>query len=95
MRRHLRKIRKSHITREELIADAIFLFIPALVSFLAVFLFDIHHTFYEWPMRLTFIFGSPYPYLLFVPAGMLLGFFLIKLLLLGFEEEGRVSSRKG
>jgi hypothetical protein len=44
MRKHLRKIRKSNITKEELIADGIFLFISAVISFLVVLLFDIHHS---------------------------------------------------
>jgi len=53
MRRHLKKIRKSIITKEEIIADAIFLFISAFISFLLVFFFDIHQSFYEWPIVLN------------------------------------------
>ncbi len=87
MRKHLKKIRKSIITREELAADAIFLFISGFVSFLIVLLFDIHHSFYEWPMTLKFIFNTPYPYVLFVSAGTIVGFFIIKLFLLGIREE--------
>jgi hypothetical protein len=34
MRRHIKNIRKSRITKNEIIADAIFLFIPAFLSFL-------------------------------------------------------------
>ena len=87
MRKHFKKIRKSRITREELIADAVFLFISGFVSFLIVFLFDIHHSFYEWPIVLKFIFKTPYPYYLFVAAGTFIGFFLIKMLLFGIKEE--------
>lgn len=90
MRKHLKKIRKSIVTKEEIIADAVFLFIPALVSFLIVFLFDVHHSFYEWPMTLKFIFNSPYPYVLFVTIGTILGFFMIKLLLFGIREEEKI-----
>jgi len=86
LRKRLKKIRRSVITKEEIIADGIFLFISFFVSFMIVFLFDIHHSFYEWPMTLKFIFKTPHPYLLFVPIGTLIGFFLIKLLLLGFKE---------
>lgn len=52
MIKHLKKVRKSIITREELIADAVFLLVPALLSFLVTFSFDIHHSFYEWPFSL-------------------------------------------
>jgi lysylphosphatidylglycerol synthetase-like protein (DUF2156 family) len=90
MRKHLKKIRKSIVTKEEIIADAVFLFIPALVSFLIVFFFDVHHSFYEWPMTLKFIFNSPYPYVLFVTIGTILGFFMIKLLLFGIREEEKI-----
>ncbi len=91
MRRHLKKIRKSKVEREELTADAIFLFISALLSALTVFLFDIHHSFYNWPFTLKFIFKTQYPYMLFIPIGAILGFFIIKLLLFGFEKEEGLS----
>ena len=91
MRKHLKKVRKSVITKEELAADAIFLLIPAIVSFLIVFLFDIHHSFYEWPFTLKFIFSTPYPYMLFTPIGMIAGFFVIKLILFGVREEEKSS----
>lgn len=87
MRKRLRMLRKSKITREELIADAIFFSISLLVSLLAVFLFDIHHSFYEWPFTMSFIFDTPYPYVFFVPLGGMVGFFLIKLLLIGIREK--------
>ncbi|RLJ10284.1 MAG: hypothetical protein DRP15_00410 [Candidatus Aenigmatarchaeota archaeon] len=89
MMKHLRKIRKSRVTKEEVIADAIFLFVSAFVSLIVVFLFDIHHSFYEWPFTLKFIFKRPEPYLFFTPIGMLVGFFIIKLLLIGIKEEER------
>ena len=88
MRKHLKKIRKKTIiTKEEIIGDLIFLLVSAFVSFLIVFLFDIHHSFYEWPMTLKFIFKTSYPYFIFVPIGAIIGFFIIKLILLGFKEE--------
>lgn len=89
MRKCLKKIRKSIVTKEELIADAVFLFISTVVSFLFVNLFDIHPSFYEWPITLKFIFDSPSPYVLFVGIGTIIGFFLIKLLLYGFKEEAK------
>lgn len=87
MRRHLKRIRKSIITKEELIADSIFLFISAFVSFLMVFLFDIHHSFYEWPITLKFIFKTYHPYILFIFIGTIVGFLIIKLFLVGIKEE--------
>lgn len=84
----MKKIRKStKVTKEEIIADAIFLSISAIISFLIVFLFDIHHSFYEWPFSLKFIFKTYKPYLLFTFVGTIVGFFLIKLFLLGIQEE--------
>ena len=88
MRKYLKKIRKKTIiTKEEIIADVIFLFVSAFISFLIVFLFDIHHSFYEWPITLKFIFKTAYPYFLFIPMGTIIGFFIIKLILIGFKEE--------
>jgi hypothetical protein len=90
MRKHLRKIRKSNITKEELIADGIFLFISAVISFLVVLLFDIHHSFYRWPIfPLEFIFGTYYPYVIFTFIGTIVGFFIIKIFLFGLKEEGK------
>ncbi len=91
MRRQLKKIRKSTITKEELIADGIFLLISAVISFLIVFLFDIHHSFYEWPIALKFIFKSYRPIVFFTLIGTVVGFFLIKLFLLGVKEEEKIN----
>lgn len=90
MRKQLKRLgrRKSVITREELSADAIFLFISGFISAVMVFLFDIHQSFYNWPITLKFLFGTPYPYFIFISIGTFVGFFVIKLLLLGFKEEG-------
>jgi hypothetical protein len=87
MRKHLKKIRKSIITKEELIADAIFLGISAFISFAIVLLFDIHHSFYDWPMEFKTIFQTRYPYYIFIPVGAIIGLFILKLILFGFKEE--------
>jgi len=87
MRGHLRKIRKSKITKGELVGDAIFLLVSLVVSFLLVLLFDVHHSFYEYPPKLVFIFKSLGPYILYVPLGAIFIFFIIKLILFGFREE--------
>jgi lysylphosphatidylglycerol synthetase-like protein (DUF2156 family) len=84
----MKQIRKSVITKEEIIADVIFLFISAFISLLAVFLFDVHHSFYEKPIYpFKFIFKTYHPYVLFTLVGTIIGFFIIKLFLFGLREE--------
>jgi hypothetical protein len=88
MRRHLRKVRKTEVTKDELRGDVIFIAISALVSFLVVLFFDLHHGFYDWPLEMVFIFDSPMPYLMFIGIGTVIGFFILKLLVYGLKEEG-------
>ena len=92
MRKRLKRIRKTEITKNEIAADIIFFCISAFLSFIFVFFFDIHHSFYEWPPNLKFIFGSPKPYLFLVPLGTIIGFIVIKLLLLGYRKEEESSN---
>ncbi len=93
MRKRIQKLRGTIITKGELLADLIFLFISALISFLVIFLFDIHRSFYEWPIKISFIFQTPGPYLLFTFIGTILGFFIIKLFLLGMKEEKETTQK--
>jgi H+/Cl- antiporter ClcA len=88
------KIKRGKISKEEIIADAIFVLISAFISLTVIFLFDIHHSFYEWPFQLSFIFNSIYPYIIFTLAGTILGFFMIKLFLLGEKEEQTAKRKK-
>jgi lysylphosphatidylglycerol synthetase-like protein (DUF2156 family) len=90
MGRRIKKIRKSFITKEEFIADVIFASVSMFASALIIFLFDIHHSFYSWPMKIDFIFKTPGPYFVFIPIGTIIGFFLIKIILFGFKEEERL-----
>jgi len=86
----MKQIRKSVITREELIADVIFLFISSFISFALVFLFDVHHSFYERPIYpFKFIFKTHHPYLLFISLGTIVGFLLIKLFLFALREKNQ------
>lgn len=88
MIKFFKKFRKQKITKEEIIADIIFLLIPALVSFCVIFIFDIHHSLYGFPIfPLKFVFQSKTAYMIGIPAGTLIGFFLIKLLILGIKEQ--------
>ena len=84
----IHKVRKTKITKNEIIADLIFLLFGAIISFLALFIFDIHWSLYERPIfPLKHIFQTPDPYLLGVPAGMLVIFFLIKIFIFALREE--------
>jgi len=87
MKKRLQKFRKTPITKREITADLIFLGISLFLSLAIIFLFDIHRSFYEWPITLSFIFQTPGPYFLFGFIGTILGFFIIKLFLLGMKEE--------
>lgn len=97
LHRHLSKHRPP-VTHHEIIADAVFFIIGAFLATLAVFIFDIHWSFY--PGNTIFppnkhIFTSPEPYYLGALAGGVLGIFIIKLLLLGIrEEDEEILSRK-
>lgn len=42
----IRRIRRSSVSREEVIADVIFFVIPAAITLIALFFFDIHQSFY-------------------------------------------------
>ena len=83
-----KKFRKQKITKDEIIADIIFLLVPAFISFCIIFIFDIHHSLYGFPIfPLKFVFQTKIPYLIGIPAGALLGFFLIKVLIFGIKEQ--------
>ena len=89
LRHHLSRHRPP-ITHHEILADAVFFIAGALLATLAVFIFDIHWSFY--PGNTIFppnkhIFTSSEPYLLGILVGGILGIFVIKLLLLGIREE--------
>jgi len=92
----IRKIRREKVTRSEIVADVIFFIIPAVLSFLIIFFFDIHHSFY--PGNTLFppdrIFINYDPYWFWPLLGGVAGFFLIKLFLFGLKEEGIEKKRK-
>jgi hypothetical protein len=82
-------IRRPPISKHELIADVLYFSLSAFVSFIAVFIFDIHHSFYPgntiYPPK--FIFDSINPYIIGILFGGFLGFFLLKVLFWAFVEE--------
>ncbi|MFH1107446.1 MAG: hypothetical protein V1787_06150 [Candidatus Micrarchaeota archaeon] len=81
---------RAGVTRNEIVADAIFFIAGALLAVVATFIFDIHWSFY--PGNTIFppnkhIFNSAEPYYFAVLAGGALGIFLVKLVLLGIRED--------
>lgn len=88
MIKQFKRLRKKKVTKEEIIADLIFLLVPAFVSFCIIFIFDIHHSLYSLPIfPLKFVFQTKTAYIIGIPAGSLVGFFLIKILIFGLKEE--------
>jgi hypothetical protein len=89
LHRHLSRHRPP-VTHHEIIADAVFFIIGAFLATLAVFIFDIHWSFYPgntiFPPN-KYIFTSLEPFYIGALVGGVLGIFLIKLLLLGIHEE--------
>src|SRR3989344_4096600 len=102
MRKYLLKIRGFGVMKRELIADTIFLFISFVVSLLAIFIFDVHWSFYPGERIFPpskFVGISNEIYYVFTFGGTIVLFLLIKLFLIGVKEEEkgifeRVAKRK-
>ncbi len=80
-------IKGLRIGRNELLADAVFLFVSMAVSGFAIYIFDIHWSFY--PGNTIFppnkhIFTDPTLYYIGIPLGGIIGFILLKLTAWGF-----------
>ncbi|MBM3303919.1 MAG: hypothetical protein FJY76_02390 [Candidatus Aenigmarchaeota archaeon] len=93
----IHRVRKTRVTRNEIIADLIFFFVPALIALIALYVFDIHWNFYPGgslfpPMK--YIFTDPWIYVSGTLVGGFVGFFLIKLVVLGIHEEEAMQARK-
>ncbi len=84
------KLRKTRVTRNEIIADIIFFAVPAVIALMALYVFDIHWNFYPggsiFPPT-KYIFTDSWIYVSGALIGGLVGFFLIKLIVLGIHEE--------
>ena len=77
--------------KSEIIADIIFFIIPVIISLIAVFVFDIHWSFYEKPYYpFQYVFKTIEPYVYGPLLGGIIGFLLLKLASIGFIEEGKV-----
>ena len=83
---------RSPVTRNEIVADAVFFLAGALLAVLAAFVFDIHWSFYPQPGHSMFppshhIFSTMEPYYFAILVGGVLGIFIAKLVLLGVRED--------
>ncbi|VVC03796.1 Uncharacterised protein [Candidatus Bilamarchaeum dharawalense] len=83
-------IKRPKISKEEIIADGIYLFVGALAAFIAIFIFDIHWSFYPGETILPpsrHIFQTLDPYYFGIPLGAIIGFFVLKLVYFAFVED--------
>ena len=83
-------INRPRISREELIADALYLIVSLLVSALALYIFDIHQSFYPGQSVLPpsrYVFNTVTPFLVGIPIGGIIGFFILKIVSFAFMED--------
>lgn len=86
---------KRKIQKEEIIADLIFFAVAVSISLAAIFVFDIHWSLYPGSQIFSkFVFDDKGIYLYGGLVGGIAGFFVIKLLMFGFIEEGKASGRR-
>lgn len=83
-------IKRPRISKEEIIADILYLLVAMAISGLALYIFDIHWSFY--PGNSIFppnkhIFQEPTVYYTGIPLGGIVGFFLLKILFFAFRED--------
>jgi hypothetical protein len=89
--------KRPKISKEEMVADAIYISVSMLVSALAIFIFDIHQSFYPGQSILPpsrFIFQSMTPYLIGIPIGGIIGFFILKLVSFAFIEDEKAHEKE-
>ncbi|MBM3308757.1 MAG: hypothetical protein FJ045_00185 [Crenarchaeota archaeon] len=89
----LRRIRKTRIEKEEIIADFIFLLLSFITTEIMLYIFDIHWNFYPGEQLIPpakHIFTDTSIYLWGGLTGAIIGLFLIKLFLLGLKEEEKI-----
>jgi len=83
-------IKRPRISKEELIADGIFFLVAMIISAIAIFIFDIHWSFYPgneiFPPNKRIFTGFD-PYIVGIPIGGIIGFIILKLLAFAFLEE--------
>jgi len=83
-------IKRPRISKDELIADALYLIVSLFVSALALYIFDIHQSFYPGQSVLPpskYVFTTLTPFLVGVPIGGIIGFFILKIISFAFMED--------
>lgn len=93
----LHRVRKTRVTRNEIIADIIFFAVPAVIALIALYIFDIHWNFYPGGSLFPpakYIFADGWIYVSGTLIGGIIGFFLIKLIVLGIHEEEARQAKK-
>jgi hypothetical protein len=90
LRRKVVKYRGFEVTRKEIFSDLIFLIVGLVISLFAMFVFDVHWSFYPGeslfpPSRFVGIGRDVY--LTGSLIGMVMVFLIIKLLMLGIKED--------
>lgn len=82
--------KKVKIGKNEIIVDLILLLVAMLASAIAIFIFDIHWSFYPgnsiFPPN-KYIFTTLTPFYVGIPLGGIVGFILLKLLFYAFMKE--------
>ena len=83
-------IKRPRISKEEIIADILYLLVAMAISGIALYIFDIHWSFY--PGNTIFppnkhIFQEPTIYYIGIPLGGIVGFILLKILFFAFKED--------
>ena len=91
-------LKELRIGKNELIADVVFLGVAMILSAIALFIFDIHWSFYPGNDILPpskHIFTNLTPYYIGIPLGGIIGFFLIKILAWAFiiEEDEHLAQK--
>ena len=83
-------IKRPKISKHEIIADLIFLFVAMVISGTMILIFDYHWSFYPGETVIPpskHIFKTAEPYYIGIPVGGIVGFLIIKLLYFAFSEE--------
>ncbi len=85
-------ISRPKISKEEIIADALYLLVAMAISGIAIFIFDIHWSFYPGETVLPpsrHIFETALPYFVGIPIGGIVGFLFLKIVFFAFVEDER------
>jgi hypothetical protein len=93
----IQRLRKTRITKNELIADMIFFFVPAFLAFVALYIFDIHWNFYPGGSLFPptkHVFSDGWIFVSGTLFGGIVGFFLLKLMVFGIHEEEAAKKKR-